>query len=67
MTTEALTLHVWMKNQKVNDEWLAARLEKSRSQANRIRRQGTSDASTAIRLAELTGLPPDTFVRDRAA
>jgi hypothetical protein len=52
-----------MERQRVNDDWLAGKLEKSRSQANRIRREGTTDARVAVKLAELTGLPVTAVVK----
>jgi hypothetical protein len=56
-------LHDWMERQKVDDDWLAEQLAKSRSQASRIRRNGTTDARVAVRVAEITGLPVASLVK----
>lgn len=50
-----------LNDREVSDELKAKGVDLSRSQVSRIRRNGTDSLSTAAKLADLTGLPVESF------
>lgn len=60
-----MNLQEWMDLKGWNDRVMAAEVKAlSRSQINRIRNKGTTSIKTARKLAEVTNLPAECFLRD---
>ena len=63
-----MTLENWLTANGKSDAWLASQVGVSRPFITRIR-QGVRQPSleVVVKLADVTGLPPATFLKDRAA